>query len=328
MSARPKGPRLYLDSKRRQWIIRHGQRFVRTGCLEGDVQGAEESLHQYLAQNRQPAPSSSPLIADVLLVYLREHAVHTRSLRTITQTVTNLEPFWGDKRLTDITAKSCRAYAASRPPVAARRDLQTLRAAINYWHREYGPLPSVPFVILPANPAPRERWLTRSEVARLLRAARHCQHLRRFILLGIYTGTRPGAILVLTWDRIDFAQGVMHRRAEGETESKKRRPPVRLGRKILGHLHRWRRIDGNTNGIICHYNGKKVRDFRTSWPKAVKRAGLEGHVIPHTLRHTRATWLMQSGVPVWEAAGQLGMSPQVLEKTYGHWHFGKRAAEV
>jgi hypothetical protein len=41
---------------------------------------------------------------------------------------------------------------------------------------------------------------------------------------------------------------------------------------------------------------------------------------PHTLRHTAATWLMQRGVPVWEAAGFLGMSPEMLAQTYGHHH--------
>jgi integrase len=41
---------------------------------------------------------------------------------------------------------------------------------------------------------------------------------------------------------------------------------------------------------------------------------------PHTLRHTAATWLMQRGVPIWEAAGFLGMSPEVLQQTYGHHH--------
>lgn len=38
------------------------------------------------------------------------------------------------------------------------------------------------------------------------------------------------------------------------------------------------------------------------------------------LRHTAATWLMQRGVPVWEAAGFLGMSAEVLLGTYGHHH--------
>jgi len=37
-------------------------------------------------------------------------------------------------------------------------------------------------------------------------------------------------------------------------------------------------------------------------------------------RHNAATWLMQRGVPIWEAAGFLGRSPEVLQDTYGHHH--------
>jgi hypothetical protein len=32
------------------------------------------------------------------------------------------------------------------------------------------------------------------------------------------------------------------------------------------------------------------------------------------------SWLMQHGVPIWQAAGYLGMSPQMIERTYGHHH--------
>jgi hypothetical protein len=38
-----------------------------------------------------------------------------------------------------------------------------------------------------------------------------------------------------------------------------------------------------------------------------------GKLIPHTLRHATTTWLMQRRAPIWEAAGFLGMSPEVLE---------------
>jgi integrase len=53
-------------------------------------------------------------------------------------------------------------------------------------------------------------------------------------------------------------------------------------------------------------------------------------VTPHTLRHTTATWLMQSGVPMWEVAGFLGMSRETLERVYGHHHpdFLRAAAEA
>jgi hypothetical protein len=56
---------------------------------------------------------------------------------------------------------------------------------------------------------------------------------------------------------------------------------------------------------------------------AVRLAGIStehGNVTPHTLRHTAATWLMQSGAPLWEAAGFLGMSEKTLRETYGHHH--------
>src|SRR4051812_19363859 len=48
-------------------------------------------------------------------------------------------------------------------------------------------------------------------------------------------------------------------------------------------------------------------------------ARLTGKVTPHTLRQT-ATWLMQRGVPVGEAAGFLGVSAEVLLGTCGHHH--------
>jgi integrase len=256
---------------------------------------------------------------------------HKRSASKIVHTISNLARWWGDKRLSDVTARTCRAYAADRPQVAARRDLETLRAAIRYWHREYGPLPSIPFVVLPDKPAARERWLTREEAARLLWAARDVEHLRRFVLLGLYTGSRAGAILGARWDWIDLDTGLMRRRAPGAIESTKRTPPIRLAAGILAHVRRWWRIDAMSVGnepelirplFICHYNGGRVIKLRRSWQAAVGRAGLDGKVTPHTLRHTRATWLMRDGVNIWDAAQQLGMSALVLEKTYGHFSPG------
>jgi integrase len=203
--------------------------------------------------------------------------------------------------------------------MAARRDLETLRAAMGYWDREYGPLPRIPKVTLPDKSPPRERWLTRSEAARLLWAARRVEHLRRFILIGLYTGTRAGAILDAKWSWVNWQTGVMRRRAPGASESAiKRTPPVRLDRKLLAPMRRWAVAEA-PDGYIVSYMDDRVRKLRRSWQGAVARAGLSGQVTPHTLRHTRATWMMLDGVRIWDAAGQLGMSASVLERTYGHF---------
>jgi integrase len=62
----------------------------------------------------------------------------------------------------------------------------------------------------------------------------------------------------------------------------------------------------------------------------VKSAGLDKHVTPHILRHTAATWAMQNGADLWQAAGFLGMTVQMLEDRYGHHHpdFQREAAEA
>lgn len=52
---------------------------------------------------------------------------------------------------------------------------------------------------LPEKPPAKDRWLTTKQAATLLRLARakRRRHLSRFILLGLYTGTRKEAILTL-----------------------------------------------------------------------------------------------------------------------------------
>lgn len=330
MPRKSKGARLYLDT-RRGWVIRDGQAFIRTGCVESERSEAERHLARYIGQKHTPTPGSDPMIAEALQAYSSEHLPHTRAAANAAYQIMALDAFWGDKRVSEITSRECRAYATGRKPAAARRDLETLRAAVRYWHREYGPLAALPSVVLPAKPQPRQRWLTRSEVARLLWESRRQTHLKRFILLSVYTGSRSGVVLGLQWSQIDLSKGEMARTAAGKAaHAKKLAPRVRLGKRILTHLRRWERLDGGSVRYLCQYDGAKVQKLRRSWRAAVNRAGLGDDVVPHSLRHTRATWLMQAGISPWEAAGALGMSVEMIERTYGHHHpdWQKNAAEV
>src|SRR5262249_28878372 len=239
MPRRRAAPRLYLDPRRKTWIIRAGALFIRTGCAENERALAEKRLAEYLGAKHEPERGPDPLIADVLLVYARERLPQTRAVRKAAYNVGSLAKWWGDKRVSQITPSNCLSYAENRTPSAARRDLEVLSAALRWWHKHREALPSVPSLVMPPKSEPRDRWLTRSEAARLLWAARHTEHLKRFILLGLYTGSRSGVILSLEWSWIDLERGVMRRRARGQAEaSTKRTPPVRLGRKILSFLRR------------------------------------------------------------------------------------------
>jgi integrase len=329
MPRKSKGARLYLDPARREWVIRDGSHFSRTGVPEAKSEWAEKLLSEYIGQKYKPEPSSSPLIADVLNVYAREHVPHTKSARNNLYNIASLAEFFVEHSVANITARLVRQYAAIGRPAARRRDLEILRSAINYWHREYGPLASVPAIPMPSKAEPRDRWLTRPEARRLRHAAMKWPHLYRFIVIGLLTGSRSGAILALRWEWIDWEAGTMLRRDPRESQdARKRTPPVRMGSRLLRLMRRWHKKDGGT-GPVIHYSGHRVTRLQRTWRQAVKAAKLKD-VTPHTLRHTRATWLMQAGIPIWEAAGALGMTPDILQSTYGKHHpdFQKRAAEV
>ena len=208
-----------------------------------------------------------------------------------------------------------------------------LAAALNWCWRNKRLDRPIP-ITLPVQSEPRERHLTRSEAARLLAGAlgwdkdgrRHHyrinRHLARFILIGLYTGTRHDAILRLQWianttgGHIDLDDSVIYRRPRTAIETGKRKPPLPIPPRLLPHLRRWRR---HTARFLIEWNGLPIASQeRRAWRRASELAGLGKDVTPHILRHTCATWLLQSGVSIYDVAGVLGCSEAVVRKTYGH----------
>lgn len=322
-------PRLYLrkDGTAKAWIIRDRNRDRRTGCNEGDRAGAEKRLAEYLAEKHASRParggkSDTVSIAEVLRVYMMEHAPSVADPALVGRFAQYLDAYWGDKMVSSIKGATCRKFAESHTPSIARRSLETMRAAINHFHREYG-LDPVPAFTMPTKAEARDRWLTRDEAARLLRSARTMPHLRRFILIGLYTGTRSGAILSLSWmpsvssGWIDSEKAILYRSGSAQRKTKKQQTPARIPPRLLAHMKRWRAMDGNIRHVI-HWNGSSVQSVKKAFRNARERAGLDDQVIPHTLRHTCASWLMQAGVSQWDAASFLGMTMEVLDRVYSH----------
>lgn len=326
MPQRAKGPRLYWHEAKRKWVIRDTGR-PETATGTADRAEAESKLAQYIAARDRPSgPSdaSAFLIADALDLYAREHAAHVKAKDRIGYAIDALLGFWGKLTVAHIKGETCRRYAKTRGKSdgTIRRELGVLRAAIMHCHRE-GYLMTAPPVVLPEKPPAKDRWLTRDEAARLLWAAYRSErgkHLARFILVGLYTGTRKQATLSLQYRAntiggwVDVDHGVLYRRGEGERDSKKRRTPARLPDRLLAHLRRWK-AEGCR--FVVEYQGKRIADVQTAFEAARDAAGLPG-VTPHTLKHTAITWAMQRGAKAWDAASYFGTSVQTIESTYGH----------
>jgi len=362
MPRRSKGPRLWLRRPRKDragrtigqatWIIIDGNKHVATGCAAGEAERAQRRLSEHIAQKYEPTRTERALeridIADVLSIYYDDVCARVADPGKVVSQLQRLNAYWGGKPLASVTGAACRDYTQQRGTDAgARRDLETLRAAINHHARE-GLHRGVVRVTLPPRRPPRQRFLSRDEVAHLIWAAwrarevqtvhrgpdlgqrrktakRPLAHIARFILLAVYTGTRASAIAAASTVRaegrsfVDLDAGIFYRLAQGKTETNKRQPPVPIPPRLLAHLRRWH-VKGIVGDRFIEWNGASVASIRTGFRSAVSKAGLSGKVTPHTLRHTAATWLMQAGVDLWEAAGFLGMSVQILERVYGHHH--------
>jgi integrase len=137
-----------------------------------------------------------------------------------------------------------------------------------------------------------------------------------FILIGIYTGRRKEAILSLRWSQVDLRAGVINFEIEGRERTKKQRGKAPIPDRLLPHLIRARRR-GSDLGPVLHISGKPIANIKKGFAAACRRAGIE-RVTPHCLRHTAATWLMQSGVNITMASAYLSMSEATLRRVY--WH--------
>ena len=320
MPRRSSGAKLWWDRNRETWTIIDGRFRRRTGFGAEDIKQAERALRDYIEGKHKPAEGPNPLLADVLAAYAEEHIAHVVSGKHILYDIGHLNRWWGTKKVTDISAASCRAYVAHRNAGAsARRELAFLNASIQFWRKERAPLMAVPKIKLPPKPSPRQDFMTRKQAAAFLWHARRTPHLCRFFLIGWYTGSRRSVITGLKWSMVDLETGIMQRKERGASQTKKRAPPVKMGKRLLAHMRRWRRLDSAGSTVyVVNFRGKRIARPVSSWERVRLAAGLPGYVVPHTLRHSRATHMLKQGVPIWEAANALGMSVAVLASTYGH----------
>jgi integrase len=126
---------------------------------------------------------------------------------------------------------ACREYARQREadgvaPGTILTELSALRAATR-WGADKGKLlGAAPVLELLARPEGRDRWLTRADADKLVAACKH-RHVRLFVLIALHTAARRGAILALTWDRVDLANRLIDFREPGRARTKKRKVAAR-----------------------------------------------------------------------------------------------------
>ncbi len=332
----PQGPRRNLRHPRWRKGDKHRLR-------QGRPCGSERCFETYLKTKHDPRAGrggdpNAVKVADAISVYWTERAQKLSRPDAIRRRLDNLLDFFGLHVVADLNGTLQRQYVEQRGfQSAARRDLEDLAAAIN-WHlrdkvggaiQQFRP-------VLPDAAEARDRWLTRSEAAHLIWTAwrarqRHRggslgpyigKHVARFILIGLYTGTRSGAIcgaaLMPTIGRgyVDLDKGIFVRKGLGVRETNKRQPTVDINPQLLAHMRRWQRL-GISNHSVIEWQGKPVLRISKAF-ESIRTAAKLPDVSPHTLRHTSITWYLRAGVAISDVADYCGVSEAIIRRHYKH----------
>lgn len=213
-----------------------------------------------------------------------------------------------DRALVDTIGEAKKREAS---PATANRYLALLRAILRMARDEWEWIDRVPRVRLYPEPKKRVRWIDREEAARLLKELP--PHLVDMAAFTLATGLRQSNVSFLRWDQVDLARGMAWIHAD---QSKSRKAiAVPLNGDALAVLQRRR---GKHPVYAFTYQGKPVaRTTTKAWQAALERAGIRDFRW-HDLRHTWASWHVQSGTSLQELQELGGWSSFEMVLRYAH----------
>lgn len=175
-----------------------------------------------------------------------------------------------------------------------------LRAAANEW----GWIKTAPVIKTKKPVSKRIRWLTREEANRLIECMP--ESIKPVVIFALATGLRRSNILDLEWTQVDMQRKVAWINPENAKAGKAigvalNDTACKVLKGQIGKHSRWvfvhTKAKHRSDGTLAPAGRKMRSDDNTAWNIGLKAPGIEDFRF-HDLRHTWASWLIQSGVPL------------------------------
>jgi integrase len=300
-------PKLVKIPGRRKYYIRWTEnrrsKVASTGT-ESEAE-AEQCLNAFVASiNALP---DQPTISDLLDLRLKARGPYVANVKNLTTFAKPLKKYFGHYQPHQVTPAVQAGYIGFRggkiPTV--KRELEELRAALAV-------VDDPPKIIIPKAAPPRERFLSQEEGKRLADCA-GAAHIRLFILIGLSTGARKGAILGLTWDRVDLKHRRIDFRDPEKRETKKRRGVVRISPELVAALRDQKQFARTKN--VIEFHGKPVGDIRYGFRLAAERAEVPW-ATAHIMKHSVISWLAEDGFTIDQIADFTATNRQTVDRIY------------
>ncbi|HHD9887390.1 TPA: site-specific integrase [Yersinia enterocolitica] len=168
-----------------------------------------------------------------------------------------------------------------------------------------------PYVQSQREPKVRIRWIEKSEAKCLIDNLRHdwMKHVCSFALL---TGARLGEILSLKWKDVDLGRRVAVITADNAKSGRAR--PLPLNDDAVAIM---RKIPVDNEFVFSADGAREGYINRTDFDRAMLLSGIEDFRF-HDLRHTWASWHVQSGTPIMVLKELGGWEKLEMVNKYAH----------
>ena len=245
-----------------------------------------------------------------------EESTEKKSLSDDRDHLKKLERYLRSQRLDAIDMNALQPFIRDRKEkdevrnATINRALEIVRRILNLAHQDWRWIRAVPKIRMLKEPRRRVRFLRRDEATRLLESMP--KHMKPIVRFALSTGCRASEILGLEWNRVDLTRKVAWL-DHGATKSGDGRgiplnsDAIAALQSTFGQHPRW----------CFTFGGKRIQKSSSAWDRARQRAGIEDFRF-HDLRHTWASWHVQSGTSLPELMELGGWKSYEMVLRYAH----------
>lgn len=285
-------------------------------------QEAETALHAFAKARNRMVEHGTLTCQDIFERYIEDRRQDGKKTRHQEAAWKQLRGTFSGMLPLDIGKDTCRAYeqkrlADGRKPGTIWTELTDLRAILMWgWKHKPKLIAEPPTIHIRQKPDPKNLFVTRDQFAELLDKCA-TPHVKLFMILAITTAGRSGAILDLTWSRINFEIATIDLYDPLQERNSKGRALVPMNKTARAAL--WDAKQSSLSDYVIEWNSRKVGSIKKAFETAAERAGMPW-CTPHVLRHTAARWMAEAGVPMSQIAQYLGhKNTSTTERIYARY---------
>lgn len=282
-----------------------------------------------------PSPTSSTIGKTIIEEYLRqnENRKSKNTLRLDRYFLEKLIAYTPDIQIKNSDVEKFVQY------LTKTYSLTTVNMAIRHlksifiWLTEHDYIKTNPFSEIKEFKIPEKlpKYLTDSEVEKLLKTASWKPHTHMIFALGLFAGLRRNEILNAKWQWINFDKGIIIVKPDNIfTTKNKRARTIPLSSKLSDLLLTYKNGQPEDSYIIkpeAKNRGQYRYNLKTAFNTVCRKAGLP-YVTPHVLRHTFASRLAIKGISLYKISKWLGHSDLKTTEIYAHLQGADRDIEV